>query len=600
MSKQDKKVTIKRRVVVSLRLIKQAWALRPWAVVTYFLGAFLEISGSIGATFATAKLGGILAAFVGGGSSEGIWFWLGIDVFATVLIGFGFLLMSHAQRLLYFVFVEWSTAVYMETISSIDIHEFYDKKTRNLINKVSGGYSWQISLAAESNLTLIYSIGRFLAITLVISQIVWWIVPVIALFLIPSLIAESRIAQTLWFVWDQKGDQRHIFWGLDWILKRAKNQMEIRSTQSKKYLLNKVNSMTSDFYREQEKQFNKAEKFLIPTKFSEVAGVAIGSVVLIRQLLARTISFDHYLFLSGTLLRSAGALNTIFQTLSSMQERLLFADSFFELIDTEPEIVDIPTAKDVEGNEIEIEFRNVSFTYPDQTRPIFSGLNLTIKPGEHVAVVGENGAGKTTLIKLLLRFYKPNSGEILVNGIDLNEIKIDSWYSKLGTLFQEFNQYPFPIDENIWVGRSSNQPNKKQLEKAARFGGVDTMIKDLEYGWETVLDSSFKKGEEPSGGQWQRVALARAFYRQADVIILDEPTSSIDAKAEYKIFNSIFDEYKNKTAIIVSHRFSTVRRANRIIVVDQGKIMEEGSHEKLMKTKGMYYELFTKQAEGYK
>jgi ATP-binding cassette subfamily B protein len=138
------------------------------------------------------------------------------------------------------------------------------------------------------------------------------------------------------------------------------------------------------------------------------------------------------------------------------------------------------------------------------------------------------------------------------------------------------------------------------LNKAAELGGVDEMVKDYEHGWDTVLDSSFKKGIEPSGGQWQRVALARAFYRQAKLIILDEPTSAIDAQAEYKIFNSIFDQYKDKSALIVSHRFSTVRRADRIIVVDSGKIIEEGSHQELMKQKGLYHDLFSKQAEGYK
>jgi ATP-binding cassette subfamily B protein len=217
-----------------------------------------------------------------------------------------------------------------------------------------------------------------------------------------------------------------------------------------------------------------------------------------------------------------------------------------------------------------------------------------------VALVGENGAGKSTLIKLLLRFYRPTSGQILINGIDLQDMAIESWYKQLATLIQDFNQYPLTIAENIEIGRSSQKANIKLLKRAAKFGNVDQQVAGYEHGWETVLDSSFKKGVEPSGGQWQRVALARAFYRGAEMIILDEPTSAIDAKAEYDIFNNIFLHYKDKTALIVSHRFSTVRRANRIIVLDHGKIIEEGSHHQLMKKEGLYHDMFSKQAEGYR
>jgi ATP-binding cassette subfamily B protein len=247
-----------------------------------------------------------------------------------------------------------------------------------------------------------------------------------------------------------------------------------------------------------------------------------------------------------------------------------------------------------------ITFKNVSFTYPGQIAAVFENLNLEIKAGEHIALVGENGAGKSTLIKLLLRFYLPTSGQILVDGQDLQAITIESWYVQLATLFQDFNQYPLSIAENIEIGRSNQKVDTTLLQKASKFGSVDELVKGYKHGWETVLDSSFEKGVEPSGGQWQRVALARAFYRNANMIILDEPTSAIDAKAEYDIFNNIFKHYKDKTALIVSHRFSTVRRADRIVVLDSGKIIEQGSHKELMRKGGLYHELFSKQAEGYK
>ncbi len=203
------------------------------------------------------------------------------------------------------------------------------------------------------------------------------------------------------------------------------------------------------------------------------------------------------------------------------------------------------------------------------------------------------------MIKLLLRFYEPTSGKILIDGINIQDITIESLYDKVATLFQDFNQYPFSIQENIEVGRPGNSDDKK-LQNAADSAGVTKFTKKYEHGFGTVLDASFKKGVEPSGGQWQRVALARAFYRDADILILDEPTAAIDAKAEYDIFNNIFDHYKDKTAIIVSHRFSTVRRADTILVIENGKIIEQGSHKDLMKQENLYHEMFSKQAEGYK
>lgn len=598
---ENSTLSVKRRLSLSFRMLKQAWTLRPAAMLLYFAGAFLEIASSIVAIYATARLGGLLAGFATGGSTAGIWQWLWVDIISGMFIGFGFLLMSYSKRMLYFAFVRWSTTSFQRALCSIDLPAFYDDSIRNQINKVSGAYTWQLPNLNGSNLDLIYGILRFIAITLVVSQITWWIVPLIGVFLIPTLLGESRMAKLQWFVWDEKGDQRHIFWGLDWIIRNAKGQMELRSSRATNYVLNKIYRMNTDFYSEQEKRYKHANKLLIPTKISESIGTAIGAVVVLRQFLSGTIALERYFFLSGALIRVGGALNSIFGTLSQMQESLLFADSYFSLMEDSPKISDAKNASQLSTRKApDIVFENVSFTYPKQSNPIFKDLNLTISSGEHVALVGENGAGKSTLIKLLLRFYKPDSGRILINNIDLQSLQIESWYEQIATLFQTFNEYPLPIKENIQIGRSTKKPDATLLQKAAKFGGVDTMVNNYTHGWDTVLDSSFKKGVEPSGGQWQRVALSRAFYRQANVLILDEPTSAIDAKAEYTIFNNIFEHYKNKTAIIVSHRFSTVRRADRIIVLDEGSIIEQGTHTELIQKKGLYESMFTKQAEGYR
>jgi ATP-binding cassette, subfamily B, bacterial len=597
----DVELPLKTRVATGVRVLRAGASIRPTALVGFGVGMVAEISGSILSIYATAKLGALLAAFITTGQTDYIWFWLWVDVGAVIVTGLGFLAMSYFKRMLYFSLVRWSINKFLGSLSRLDMADFYDTQTRNQLNKISGSYIWQMSNLSDACLDLIYGMVRFLAITVVVSQITWWLVPLIALFLIPTLIGESRMAKMQWFVWDTKGDFRHIFWGLEYIVRQAKGQMELRTSQASHFVLKKIDRMNIEFYQEQEGKYRSASRFLIPTKILEAGGTAAGSILLLKQLLSHSISLERYFFLSGALLRIGGALNNIFGTLSRMQEGLLFAHSYFGFLDTQPTIVDPPNAITLEPDTTpSIVFKNVSFTYPGQTDPVFENLNMEIKAGEHVALVGENGAGKSTLIKLLLRFYQPTSGQILVDGQDLQEVAIETWYSQLATLFQDFNHYPLSIAENIEIGRSTQKASRKQLEQAATFGNVDEMVKKYEHGWDTVLDSSFKKGIEPSGGQWQRVALARAFYRNANMIILDEPTSAIDAKAEYDIFNNIFEHYQHKTALIVSHRFSTVRRADRIIVIDHGKIVEEGSHQSLMKKKSLYHELFSKQAEGYR
>ncbi len=583
------------------RMTSVSWRMRPRAVLSYFAGAVLEIVSFIVSIYATAKLGSLLAGFATGGPTTDIWLWLWIDIAAAAGVALGHWVMGWSRRLLYFRIVIWATTEFQAALSRIDIADYYDEEVRNQINKAQNGYNWQMPNLAESTLELSYGIMRFLATAAVVSQITWWIIPLIAIFLIPSLIAENKRSQVQWFVWSSKGDDRHIFWGLDQIIRQAKSQMELRSLQARSYILQKIERMNREFYGKQESEFRRVNRYLVPATLLEVVGTGIGAIVVLRQFLAGAIPLDRYFFLSGALLRIGGALNNIFGTLSRMQEQLLFAENFFAVIERQPTHIDKPSALALTTKTApSIEFKNVSFTYPGQKKPVFTDLSFTITSGEHVAIVGENGAGKSTLIKLLLRFYVPDSGRILIDGHDLQDITIESWYDRLATLFQDFNHYPFSIAENVEIARPAHAGEAKRLRSAASFSNVDAMVKDYQHGWETVLDNSFEKGVEPSGGQWQRVALARAFYRQADVLILDEPTAAIDAKAEYDIFNSIFDHYGDKTAIIVSHRFSTVRRANTIIVIDHGEIAEKGSHGALMKHKGLYFELFTKQAEGYK
>ncbi|MDB9968566.1 ABC transporter ATP-binding protein/permease [Gammaproteobacteria bacterium] len=247
-----------------------------------------------------------------------------------------------------------------------------------------------------------------------------------------------------------------------------------------------------------------------------------------------------------------------------------------------------------------IRFENVSFSYPGAQTPALNRVNLHIIPGESLAIVGENGSGKTTLIKLLTRLYAPTEGRILVDGLDLQEWDLDTIREKVGVIFQDFARYQLIVGENIGIGDVDSIGEDDQISEAARKGMAEAFVKDLPHKYQTQLGTWFKDGQELSGGQWQKIALSRAFMRsKADILILDEPTAAIDARAEAEIFAHFGDLTDNRISIIISHRFSTVRMANHIIVLEKAEIMEQGSHQQLLDLDGQYATLFNLQAKGY-
>lgn len=291
------------------------------------------------------------------------------------------------------------------------------------------------------------------------------------------------------------------------------------------------------------------------------------------------------------------SLSALFQSINNLYEHYTYVKEIIWLSELKPNIA---TGNTPFPDKIQtIKFNNVWFRYKEDQDWILRGINLIINKDEDIAIVGENGAGKSTLIKLLCRFYDPQKGEILVNGINLRDINRNSLWKHLGVLFQMFETFPLKVSTSIGYGDMKNLDNKTKIIEAAKKSSIHEYIESLPLGYENPLQADFEKGVDLSIGQWQRIGLARVFMRNPSIMILDEPTSNVDPKFEEEIFQKVLEEGKEKNLILISHRFSTVRKANKIAVMDKGKIVEYGTHEELMKKKGMYEELFNLQAKSY-
>lgn len=328
--------------------------------------------------------------------------------------------------------------------------------------------------------------------------------------------------------------------------------------------------------------------------------ILYGYILIFLRLIEKTISVGSVIFWMRSLDIFQRSLSDTTESFNTQFELSIQLKDTYTLFNAKSEFED--GIKQLPKLDIgpQIEFVNVSFKYPRSDNYIVGNLNLKIKAGEKLAIVGPNGAGKTTLIKLISRFYPVIKGEIKINGLSINNLKASSIYQNMGVLFQDFNTYyQLTAKENIFIGRSDEPLNEIRMRTAAQTADAMGFINEYPNKFDQVLDPRYKGGIRPSTGQWQKLAIARFFYRNAPLVIFDEPTASIDAVSEYNIFNKIYDFFEKKTVIIISHRFSTVRNADRIIVLDKGKIIEEGSHKGLMALGGRYCEAFRLQAKGY-
>lgn len=448
---------------------------------------------------------------------------------------------------------------------------------------------------AFSIMSAIVSLISILITTLATSPI---ITLVIILSSIPYSVLSLRLSRKEQENWRKSSSFWRIAYDISEKMTQSNSALEIKMNGLQEYFADKMIENRQRGSIENIKNYRKTFAVGNWMRFIETV-VNFASLAFVAfKIIAGQLEIGQFATVRSLLQQLSGSITGLFASISSANEGLMNAEDYLNFMQTP-----IPKNGDIVIDDIPtIEFRNVSFTYPHANEPALQDVSFVLKPGDSLAIVGENGAGKTTLMKLLLGAYTPSSGEILINGSPIKEIDRDSYNRQLGVLLQEYTRFPFAnFKDNIWYGDITTKLDKERLNLAIKDAGLERLVAKLPKGIEQMLSKDYfmDNATDLSGGQWQRVCIARTFYRDPNVLLLDEPTSAVDAKAEYEIFKNILRRQKDKSTVIISHRFSTVRKANRIIVMDHGKVVEQGTHEELIAKNGLYKEMFTLQAEGY-
>jgi ATP-binding cassette subfamily B protein len=461
---------------------------------------------------------------------------------------------------------------------------------------------------ATDRLGMIQSIGRLVqqsitAVTLSISIFVFspWLLLLLIAGVVPAFLGESHFA---FLGYARNFKQTPIRRQLDYLRVLGGSReaaKELKLFGLRDFLIGRFTRLSDQIYEE---NVDLARRRLVAGSFLSMIGTAgyyAAYVYIIWRTIAGALTIGSLTFLSGAIMQASSNIQLIFSTLSSIADQALFLTDLLAFFGMQPSIRSkphaLPPPRPIRHG---FEFREVSFRYPGNSRMVLDHLNFTLRVGERVALIGENGEGKTTLVKLLTRLYDPVEGQILLDGVDLREYNLEQLYREIGVIFQDFMRYEMTARENIAAGQIDQVDNLGVLKSAAQKSMADEVIERLPRDYEQMLGRRFENGVDLSGGEWQKVALARAYLRNAQVLVLDEPTAALDARSEFEVFQRFAELTCGKTALFISHRFSTVRMADRIVVLENGRIAEDGSHEQLSRLGGRYAEMFELQAASYR
>ena len=489
----------------------------------------------------------------------------------------------------------------LEKALELELRHFEDSDTYDKMQNARRDASTRpLSLVTQA-LAVGQNAVTLAALAVLLARLSPWSVAVVVASSIPAFLAEARLAAESFRVTTWRAPEGRKLDYLEWILTRDSHVKEVKIFGLGPLVLDRYRSLFATFYGDDRRiAIRRMASGVAFGALSIAAFYGMYALVATRAARAEITIGDLALYVA-VFRQGQGAVQAILSALGTAYEDALYMSNLFAFLSI-PTVGERPrgVARTLPtGAPRRIEFRNVSFRYPGQDHWALRDVSLVIAPGETLGLVGENGAGKSTLVKLLLRLYDPTEGAILYGGVDLRDLDAADLRRRFGAVFQDFVRYQFTAAENVGFGNPDHLDDRARIADAVRRGGADGVIAGLPQGLDTVLGGWFERGHDLSAGQWQKLAVARAFMREAEVLVLDEPTAAIDAEAEHDLFLRFRDLAAGRSAIVISHRFSTVRVADRIAVLRDGRLEELGSHRELLDRDGRYAHLFRLQAQGY-
>jgi ATP-binding cassette subfamily B protein len=589
-----------RNVPAVLRIL---WDSGRWVVTAGLIARFVSSMLPLALLWVAKLIIDIVVHAVSSSQAVGPELWqLVIAEFAlAAFAGFSLRMIDYLDSLLADRYVRFVSVKVMEHSASLDLQAYEDPLFYDHLDRAR--------VQATDRLVMIQQIGRLLQLvitsaTLSISILCFspWLLLLLVVVVVPAFLGETHFA---FLGYAKNFRQTPTRRQMDYLRMTAGSKeaaKEVKLFGLNQFLTARFKQLSDEIYFENVRL--SKEKFLAGSLLSTVStlGYYAAYAYIIYQAVQGRISIGTLTFLSGAILQASSNLQQIFSTLSGIADQALFLSDLLTFFRTQPTIRSKPNAlpapRPIKQG---FEFQNVSFSYPGNSdHLVLDSLSFQLEPGERVALVGENGQGKTTIVKLMTRLYDPTHGRILLDGVDLRDYELADLYREIGVIFQDFFRYEMTARENLAVGRIESASDLPALRMAAKKSLADRVIEKLPRRYDQMLGRRFDDGVDLSGGEWQKIALARAYLREAQLLILDEPTASLDARSEFEVFRRFAELTSGKMALFVSHRFSTVRMANRILVLADGNIAEEGSHAELTAQGGRYAEMFEMQAASYR
>jgi len=488
----------------------------------------------------------------------------------------------------------------MEHAAALDLEDFEDSEFQDRLERARMQAAGRTGLVNQlfSQAQDVVTIASFAAGLIVYAP---WLIALLAVALVPAFIGEAHFnAQAYWLNYHRAPERRELDY-VRQVAASAETAKEVKIFGLHRFLIDRYRTLAESFFRANRKiAVRRAGWGSVLTAVSTIAYYFAYAYIVWRTL-EREFTIGELTFLAGSFLRLRALLEQFLTGFSNVAGQALYLDDLFSFFEIKPEITSPANALTFPAPIREgFRFEGVGFRYPGAERWAVRGLTFDLKAGEVLALVGENGAGKTTLVKLLARLYDPDEGRILLDGRDLKDYDLFELRRNIGVIFQDFVRFHLSAADNIAVGRIDARGDRDRIERAAKASLADEVIAKLPLGYEQLIGRRFKTGVDLSGGEWQKVAIARAYMRDAQVLILDEPTAALDARAEFEVFQRFKELSSGKTAVLISHRFSSVRMADRIVVLGEGRVEASGTHAELMTQGGRYKELFELQAAGYR